>query len=178
VGAARAPQDPAGAAHRVHQLLAGAGRQPERVGDLLDRVAGAVERGDDLLGSQTNGKLGGIIPGSFRMCGLWVRVGLVPALRTLGRRSDGTCGKPGPDLALGDERHCYGGRCRCRPALWGRPLRRSRPEGSGPRVPPEHIGWVTRRGRGRVGAAPLLSLAEPSFLTSASGTAAATAHGA
>src|SRR5918994_5795070 len=59
MGAARAAQGPAGAAHRGHELPAGGGRQPDRVGDLLDRVAGAVKRGDGLLGSQTDRKLGG-----------------------------------------------------------------------------------------------------------------------
>jgi hypothetical protein len=57
------------------------GCQRERVGDLRERIAGAVERSDDLLGSQTSGKLGGVIPGSFRLCGLWVPGGVGPGLR-------------------------------------------------------------------------------------------------
>src|SRR5215207_2508203 len=80
----------------------------------------------------------GVIPGSFRMCGLCVRVGLVPASRTVGRLSDGTCGKRRRRLAGGDEPRWYGGLCRCRLALWGRSPRRGGPEGSG--------SWKCRRG--------------------------------
>src|SRR5688500_17107004 len=67
---ARAPQGPADAAHRLHEVLARGGREPDRVGDLLDRVAGAVERGDGLLGSQTDRKLGGGHP--RLLSGVWV----------------------------------------------------------------------------------------------------------
>jgi hypothetical protein len=94
------------------------------------------------------------------MCGLWVRVGLVPASRTVGRPSDGTCGKAG--LARG--------RRRAPLVRWPLPVSAGlcgagRHGGTGRRGPVRQYrrgtsAGVTPRGRGRVGAAPRLSLTD------------------
>jgi hypothetical protein len=71
-------QQPPGATHRLQQLAALAGRDPDRVRDLLDRVAGAVERGGGLLGAQTPGKLGGTHPRLLSGVWVWAPGGVSP----------------------------------------------------------------------------------------------------
>ena len=154
-------QRPAGVAHRRQQVLAGGPGQAERVGDLRDRIARAVEGGDDLLRSQIDGKLGGGHP--RLLSDVWV-VGP---------------GGVGPGLAHGrspvgrNVREAGTGFRNRRPAAlvrWPLPvsaglvgLVASAGRAGGVRPAQSRRGTsagVTRRGRGRVGAAPLLSVSD------------------